>query len=372
MTVLIFILVLGILVFVHELGHFLVAKKAGIRVDEFGLGFPPRLFGKKVGETVYSLNLIPFGGFVKIFGENGDELPSEEGDSEVNRQTSDISRSFARKKRGIQAAVLVAGVTFNFLFAWLLFSIGFMAGFPVPAADYANRELKNVELIATSVARNSPADLGGLKSGDILLSFEVGSDRLASQITPEQIQNFVARHKTEPITIDVRSGNETRTLNITPKINEASGRAMIGIAMDFVGTLRLSPFEAIVEAGKTTVAVIIATVRAFGGLIAGLWNGQASLADISGPIGIAGMIGNATRLGLMYLLSFTAFISIQLGVLNLMPFPALDGGRILFIAVEGVRRKALNPKITNTVNNIGFAILIALMIIVTYRDIAKL
>lgn len=362
LTALLFIIVLGILVFVHELGHFLVAKNSGIRVDEFGMGFPPRLFGKKVGETVYSINLIPFGGFVKIFGENGDEeLPD-----------ADKSRSFAHKNRGIQAAVLAAGVTANVLFAWLVISLGFMTGLPAPVGEYGNADILNPKVIVTSVQADSPAANAGLRPGDALLSLKVGDDITSSPLTPEEVSKFITAHANDVIIVSSRRGEENRESTLTPKAGILSDRPAIGIGMDLIGTVRFPIHIALWEGAKTTVNLLVAIAVGLFDFFRQLFTFTADLDQVTGPIGIANLVGDAAALGLTHLLMLTAFISLNLALINIVPFPALDGGRLLMVAIEAIRRKPIPAQFTLILNGIGFALLITLMILVTYKDILKL
>ncbi len=255
MSIIIFLIILAVLVLVHEFGHFIVAKKSGIRVDEFGLGFPPRILGRKFGGTLYSLNAIPFGGFVKIFGEDSHDVEVAEGDK---------SRSFQYKPKGIQALVLVAGVTFNLIFAWLV----------------------------------------------IFLRFIIE----------------------------------------TPKM----------------------PIGALVDSFRITGFLIVETAI---GLSKFLYNAitlQADLSQVSGPIGIVSIVSDASSQGFISIISLMALISINLALINLIPFPALDGGRLLFVAIEAIIRRPISPKFVTVTNTVGFALLIILMIVVTTHDIFNL
>jgi regulator of sigma E protease len=361
MTVIIFLIILAVLVFVHELGHFLIAKASGIRVDEFGLGFPPKIFSFKKGETLYSLNAIPFGGFVKIFGED----PNDESIS-----GPDSERSFVNKRKSIQAAVLVAGITFNIIFAWILISIGFMTGMPVPYDYSSSGTVANQQLTVTGIVKDSPAEKAGLKSGDALISLQYGQD-YQEKMSVTDMQNFIAGHANKPVTLNYSRGSTPGVTTITPVATNGD-KATIGINIDVLGTLKLSLFPAFVEGAKLTGYIIKATAV---GLALFIWQaitGHAQFGDVTGPVGIAGLVGDATRLGFVYLLSFTAFISINLAVINLIPFPALDGGRLLFVLIEKIKGSPIKPAIANMFNLVGFSLLILLMLVVTFHDILKL
>ncbi|MDQ3076836.1 MAG: RIP metalloprotease RseP [bacterium] len=362
MTVIIFIIALAVLVFVHELGHFLAAKISGIRVDEFGLGFPPKIFGFKRGETTYTLNAIPFGGFVKIFGED----PNEE-----SIGGPDSARSFVNKPKSLQAMVLVAGVTFNVIFAWILISLGFMIGMPVPQGYVASTQLENTAVTITAVSPNSPAENAGLKAGDKVLRLESGTD-VKDNPKPEDVSPFINTHKDQEVSVTYERAGVQDSVAVVPKEGIVANSVAIGISIDELGILKLPIHTALWEGGKLTGSVIKATAVGLGQFIYQAVTGNAKLADVTGPVGIAGLVGDARQLGVVYLLSFIAFISINLAVINLLPFPALDGGRLLFVLIEKIKGSAINPKIANTINGVGFALLLLLMVVVTLQDVIKL
>lgn len=365
MSVVIFLIILAVLILVHEFGHFIVAKKSGIRVDEFGLGFPPKIYAKKFGSTLYTLNAIPFGGFVKIFGEDshGEEL--SEGDKKV---------SFVHKSKWIQSAVLVAGVTFNIIFAWLLISLSFAIGIPSPVDNTSVGTVRDPHLVITEVLQDSPAQKVGLKSGDYITSISSGATRLEEKdLTPGSAQNIISKTSSKTIDISyVRGKDAVKTVSVEPNTEIVNGKRAIGIAMDEMGTLKVPVHLALIEGAKTTYLLTKATAV---GLISFLWNAllfKSDFSQVSGPIGIAGVVGEAAKLGFTYILSLTALISINLAVINLLPFPALDGGRLLFVIIEGIRRKPISPRFVRNANFIGFALLLVLMVVVSTHDIFKL
>jgi regulator of sigma E protease len=355
MSVIIFLIVLSVLVLVHELGHFSVAKYFGIRVDEFGLGYPPR--AKKLFSwrgTDFSLNWLPFGGFVKIFGENPTGEENELRDPQ----------SFVSKNRSIQAFVLVAGVTANFIFAWFLISFGFMLGMPAP--EGLGLPVSHVQTVITEVRSGSPAELAGLKSGDAILSVSgLGS------ISPEDITGYI-NTSSGPVTLYVQRGGEQLTLHATPAEGIVEGRKAIGVGMDSIGVAKLPFFSAISHGLSFTWKLTKLTAVALGSFILHAFIGQADLSQVTGPVGLVGIVGDVSSLGFVYLISFTALISINLALVNLLPFPALDGGRLLFVLIESIARRPIPPKIFNAANGIGFAFLILLMIIITFRDVSNL
>lgn len=361
MNILLFIIVLTILVLVHELGHFLAAKRSGIRVDEFGIGFPPRLWGKKIGETVYSVNLFPVGGFVKIFGED----PNDE-----SLRGKDSKRSINHKSKLIQAWVLVAGITFNLLFAWLVVSSSYMIGVPFPADDatYGSR-VRNAQIILTQVLPQSPAETAGLKTGDNLVALYSGTDVLEKP-TVQTAQDFIASHK--ELLLAYLRNNEIKTINVTAKEGIIPDRRAIGISMDFAGTLTLPIHEALYAGALTTSSLTWGTVVGLVDFFKNIFIGHADFSGVAGPIGIEGVVRDASAMGFVHLLMLVAIISINLAVINLLPFPALDGGRLFFLLIEKIKGSPIKPSIANGVNGVGFIILILLMVVVTYHDIAKL
>lgn len=354
MTIILFFIILAILILAHEFGHFIFAKRAGVRVDEFGIGFPPRLFKWKRGETTYSVNIIPFGGFVKMLGENlNDTAPREE----------DKGRSLLDKPKRVQAVVLVAGVFFNLVLAWLLISVGFMSGVPTSVSSApAGAAIRDQSVIILDVQPESPAEEAGLKPGDLII--------VPNSI--EEIQNLILGNTDTAIEIRYKRGKEIVSAAVVPRDGIIEGRPAIGIAMDDVGIISLPPHKAIYQGFKMTALLTYATTIGIGKFIFAAVTGAADFSQIAGPIGIIGLVGQASQFGFAYLLSFTAFLSINLAIINMIPFPALDGGRLLFLLIESIKRSPINPKVANIANTIGFALLILLMLIITYNDIIRL
>lgn len=362
MTIILFLIVLAVLILVHEFGHFYAAKKCGVRVDEFGLGFPPKIWSWKRGETIYSLNAIPFGGFVKIFGES----PNDESISGPDR-----ARSFVHKPRWKQIIILSAGVIMNVLFAWVLFGIAFTSGMTAGVSENNSKYITDSHVIVVDILPNSPAVRAGLVSGDEILSIKT-SDSVTAAGDVVSVQDTIKNSNGEKISLEVQHLAERKNVEITPERGIFGDNYAIGISMDLVGKVKLPVHLAFWEGAKLTVYMFKNIVVGIYALIHDAVLGRGDISQISGPIGIARLVGDAGRLGFVYLLSFTAFISLNLAVLNLIPFPALDGGRILFVCIEAVRRKMISPKVANAVNAVGFGLLIFFMLFVTYRDVVKL
>ena len=366
-----------VLVLVHEAGHFFTAKSFKIRVDEFGFGFPPKLFGIKKGETEYSINALPFGGFVKIFGEDLDEADSVEVGFLDKKETSekvDLSRSLISKPKYQQALVMFAGIFANLVLAWLLFSFGFMSGLPTSVGSGPKGyELKNVNLVVVSVSPKSPAELAGLKTGDKIISLKSGNE-VVPEMNSGNLKSFVVSHPGKEIELGYIRGKGTNInfAKVTPVSVAPKGNPQIGIAMDEVGMLKLPVLKAFWEGMRTDWSMTRGTITGLYGLIADAVKGKGSLSSISGPVGMVGIVGDASKFGFAYLLSFAALISINLAVINLIPFPALDGGRLLFLLIEKIKGSRINPKFANRANMIGFSILILLMALVTLHDVIKL
>ncbi len=359
LTTLIFIIVLGILVFVHEFGHFIMAKRAGMKVEEFGFGFPPRLFGLKKGETTYSINWIPFGGFVKIFGEDGEGYEIKD------------PRSFASAKSGTKALVIVAGVLMNLFFAILLLSIGNAVGLRVGLTDDSMvKTAKDIKVQIVQISANSPAEKANLKVLDEVVGFKL-DNKITSVYTVSDVQGFVNKNLGRDLIVLLRDGNNIIEKKIVPRSNPPPGEGALGISLAATGIVRYSILSAIKHGFTDAFNVLVYTFVGYETIIKNIFQTGHPGVELSGPIGIAVITGKAARLGFTYLMQFTALISINLAVLNIIPFPALDGGRLLFVIIEKIKRRPVSRKVENIVNSIGFALLIMLMIYVTTKDIIK-
>ena len=364
MSVIIFLVILVILILVHEFGHFIVAKKNGIRVDEFGIGFPPKILtlGRKNG-TEYTLNWIPLGGFVKIFGEN----PNEESIS-----GPDSERSFVNKPKIIQALVLVAGVVFNLIFAWFIFAVIFLIGVTTVVSDTDLKYSKNVEVVIMETLEGSPGAIAGILSDDRIISLD------GNKIDPlngiDKIVTYIVGGSGDIELVLMRADEEVN-LRIMPELGLISGdpdRRAIGISMALIGDLKYPVHIALWEGGKITYQITKTVAVAIGALIVGAFTLSADLSDIAGPIGIVSVVGDAAELGIVSLLFFTAIISINLAVINILPIPALDGGRLLFLLIEVVKGSPLQPNVINSLHNIFFILLILLILLISYNDILRI
>lgn len=362
MSILLFFVVLFVLVLVHELGHFVVAKRTGMRVDEFGIGFPPKVVSTKRGETEYTLNLLPIGGFVRIFGE----------DLNQRDKGVDSDRAFSAKSKWAQAAVLVAGVVMNIIFAWLLFVAVLLIG--VPSAVDEEAATDSAQLVIAEVLPDSPAAIAGLPVGARVTELRAGEEVLDAP-TPSSVTAFTTNHVNEAITVAYEVNDEHASVVITPSTGVIEGEASqpaIGVALSLIETVQYSFIEAVMRATETTASALVAITVGITNLIMDAVTFTADFSGVAGPVGIVGMVGDAADYGITSLLMFTAIISLNLAVINLLPFPALDGGRLLFVAIEAVIRRPINPVWAARANMIGFGLLMLLMVAVTYNDILRL
>lgn len=355
-TVVGFIIVLGFLVLVHELGHFLVARLHRIAVREFGIGFPPKLFARKVRGTVYSINAVPLGGFVKIKGEDDVAAAGDED-------------SFASKSRLARASVIVSGVAANVIAGWLLLVILFMAGAPVRFnKDIDPAYVHNPRLSVSQVLSDSPAENAGLAVGDILLAVD---GRPLTDISG--FQEYTAGKNGQPISLRYeRSGREMRT-ELTPRVLDeiGIGRSGIGVGLIQEGIVRFPPHKAVVAGTVATATYLGRIATAFWSIVSGLWQGEGVGESLGGPVAIAVATGDALDLGLSHLVIFTAILSFNLAIINILPFPALDGGRLIFLAVEALRKKPSRQELEAWFHRVGFALLMLLAVAITYRDLVR-
>lgn len=367
-TVIIFLVILSVLVVAHEWGHFVAARKSGMRVFEFGIGFPPRAVGfykdpatgkwvrvgkPKEGEeyptTVYSLNWLPLGGFCKIKGENGEQANDPD--------------SFGHHKAWKRVTVLVAGVVMNVLLAAVIFSVGFTVGIPTDVSGGIPQGAIIVgvpSVVIQEVVKGSAAEEAKLQFGDAILAVD---DSAAGGA--EAFSDYVRRHTEQELVLRVKRGDEEFTVKATP-------RPILGIVLADAAIIRYPWYRALPEgfaaAGTSLMGIFISLYI----LLKQLILGQGLAFEVSGPVGIASIVGASARLGFQYLLHVTAMISLSLAAMNILPIPALDGGRVLFILIEKIIRRPVPMKYEQTAHTIGFVLLMILIVIVTGRDILGL
>lgn len=341
MTILIVIIGIAVLILIHEWGHFIAAKKMGLLVEEFGFGFPPRLFSVKKGETTYSFNLLPFGGFVKIYGEDSGARP---GQSELH--PNDPKRAFYSQSFLRRAAIITAGVIMNFVLGWFLMSSIFMIGTPKA-------------LLVSEILPGSPAEAVGIAARDQIRGFKSAEDFI----------EFVNKNRGTEIALEINRAGEELSFAVIPSI---SGEGAVGVGLVEAGVERQPLFAALWNGLAASVSIMIGIILAFANLIWGLVTSGRVLVDFVGPIGIFGVAQQVGELGFLYVVQLVALISLNLAVLNIMPFPALDGGRLLFILIEKIKGSPLSADFERAANTFGFVLLLLLMIAITARDIVRL
>jgi regulator of sigma E protease len=349
-TILATIVVLGVLIFIHEFGHFLLAKICGVRVDAFSLGFPPKLLHKKVGETDYRLSVIPLGGYVKLLGENPhDEVPPEL-----------EHRSFIHHPLWHRFLIVLAGPAFNFLFAVLaLFLVFAFTGIP-----YATTEIGGV-------SADSPAARAGLQQGDRILAVDGLPVKRWNELSAK-----IKKGGESPLTLEVKRGEKAWRLTVTPQRQEVTdifggkvSTVLIGIrAADTLAVDRVGPLGAFQEGVRYSLGIAWVTLESIYKLLAR----QVPLKTLGGPIFIAQVAGKQAEAGVVYLIQFMAILSVNLAMLNLLPIPVLDGGHLVFIFWEALRRKPVPIKHREMAQAVGLMLILALMALVLYQDILRL
>lgn len=362
MTIVLVLIFISILILVHEWGHFYVARRLGVKVEEFGFGFPPRLFSRIRGGVRYSFNLLPFGGFVRIFGEHGE--------GEGNRA------SFVSRPARERFIILAAGVVMNLILAWVLFSGASAIGLPRSAGEGAG----GIPVSILGVLSGSPAEQAGVKLGDQIL--EIRAPEVSLRIEKEEdVRQFADAYKGEEIAIVIRrqaptpnlarGQGEIREFTVVPRLVMPEGEGPLGVVLGRIVIERspwyLAPISGAVALTNSIFAIIGGLVAFFSQL---LGEGRVP-AGVSGPIGILLFAQDSVALGIAYFLQFIGLLSVNLAILNFLPIPALDGGRVLFLAIEKIKGSRVNPRVEQVAHALGFILLVLLMLLVTYQDIAR-
>ncbi len=365
LTIIIVIISLILLMSLHEMGHFLLARKFGITVEEFGIGYPPRIWGKKIKNTIYSINWLPLGAFVKILGED-----------ETQKKTQG---SFASKVLWQRALVLFGGVAVFWIIAFLIITIlAGISGVPTAVPDSFNgigKEAPKVQIF--SVAKNSPADLAGIKAGDEIKKLKVKSAKLkVEEIETSkvgEIQQFISEHKGEEILFSLQRGDEVLTVTSTPRVDPPKGEGALGIALARVSHMQVAWYKSPwIGAKITALQTKDIPVQWYELIKKKIDKVPTPEVQLVGPVGLGQIMGQALGQGAGNYLMLVAIISIYLAFFNLLPIPALDGGRLLFIAIEAIMRKPVNPKVEQKITTIFFIALILMALIFTFQDIRRL
>jgi len=343
------------LMIIHEFGHFIIAKKFGVRIDEFGIGYPPRLFWKKIGETIYSVNLLPLGAFVRIYGEEGGV---------------DDYRSFANLKIWKRVLIVIGGVVAFWIAAIIIFSVVFAMGADIPVGDQDISGVSKAEVRVVSVAQDSPAGSAGIVITDTIKSVEV--DGLVLEINKiEDFQKVTDEYRGRKVAVLIERGDSELTFNLIPRVSPPAGQGPAGIGLQRMATLiekypwYTAPWHGIAYTWQTTVDGAKGFYLIFSNLITG--KGAPEGASFLGPLGITVFLANAASYGIGFFLYFIGIISVFVAIFNLFPIPALDGGKLIFLIIEKIKGKPVSPKIEQRITVIFFLILIALSIFVTIK-----
>lgn len=354
-TIIVFVLILSVLVLVHEFGHFITAKKLGIKVEEFGIGFPPRVLGKKIGETVYSVNLLPIGGFVKLYGEDN------AGGGSLKKATAivqaDLERAFFARPLWQRIMVVTAGVIMNFILAVVIISYLFASqGVSVPTEN----------VIVTDVLKNSPAALAGLQANDRILSIN-GAKLTATDAFIKAAQS----NKGKEVALQVERAGKSFSVTVIPRVEYPKGEGPIGVGITNIENKKYTwyqaPFYGTLEALKFTWLIL----QGLGTMVGDLVLRGVKPEGVAGPIGVAQLTGQAVSMGFEAVLWFGAILSLNLAVLNILPIPALDGGRFFFMIIELVTRRKVSQKYESLAHAVGLVMLLSLMAVITFLDISR-
>lgn len=355
-SVLLFIVILSLLVLVHEAGHFFTALWTGMKVEEFGVGFPPRLTSITRRGIRYSFNWVPIGGFVKIKGETGEDRHDPE--------------AFVSKPAWKRLLVLSAGVLMNLVLAIVLLSAGFVFGLPQALDETVSLQaiVKDVKVQIYTVVEGSAAAQAGIQTGDEITRI----DGLVVTKAGE-VQGYIQAHNEQELTITVKRNDAYYTYAVTPtELSQTDGQKALGVGMVTVGSVSYPWYLSPVKGVEATFQLASQMILALMDLVKGLIIEQRVAVDLSGPVGIAMITGQVAHLGFSHLVMFAALLSINLAIINFIPFPALDGGRALFVLIEKLRGKPVSAKIETMTHNIGFVMLMILVLVVTFKDIIGL
>jgi regulator of sigma E protease len=338
------------LIILHELSHFLAAKRFGVPIEECGIGYPPRIFAKKFGGTFYSLNLLPFGAFVRLSGEIGEGFFS----------------SLSLSKRMV---IVLAGVVSFWIIASFIFIFLFKLGMPTVISDEDFSNTAQIQII--QVAKNSPAQISGLQPGDVIKEFKVQNLNFKIERVKE-LQELTQKYKGEKVILKIERGKEIFEKEITPRVNPPEGEGPMGIVLVRVDVKKYSLLRSIFEGLKMTVILTWEIIKGYLLAIKNLFEGVSPQVQLMGPVGILNLMYQTSKMGIIYFFHLLALISLHLAIFNLLPIPALDGGKLLFLTLEGVRKRPVSIEMEKKITALFFGILVILAILVTIKDIQQL
>lgn len=351
MGIILVIIGLSVLILVHELGHFLAAKIFKVKVDEFGIGFPPRILSRRKGETVYSLNLLPFGGFVKMEGEDGEE--------ETVSVEKDKGRRFDSQSVGRRILIITAGVIMNVFLGWILLTAVFAVGTPA-------------HLLVADVVKDSPAAAADLRSGDIIISANYAGKTLSDPIASQEFIDLAWAAGGEKINLTVSRKDQSLDKTIISRKEPPANQGPLGAGLVEIGWPAQNFFQGIISAFGQTFLILKQTLFGFYFFFSKLFIEPGVLDSVSGPVGIFSVALQASSLGFPYFLHLLALLSLNLAVLNILPLPALDGGRLVFLLIEKIKRSPVAFRWQAIANVGGFIILIGLIILITVKDLKNM
>jgi regulator of sigma E protease len=350
--IVLFILSLFILILLHEFGHFILAKKFGVKVEEFGIGYPPRLFGKKIGETLFSINLLPLGGFVKIHGEE---------------EKSDDPRSFGQKPLWQRALIVFGGSISFWLISIIILSIVMNMGAP-QMVDDEMQDLQNPQVQIVAVASESPAGEAGLRAGDVISKLRL-NDNVISVDRVKEVQEFTQENKGKEVTLIIKRGKEILEMVLIPRVSPPENEGPMGIALARI-VIESYPWQEAIKKGISgTVNLTVLIVKGWGQALGNFVLGVPTGVQIMGPIGTTKKAAEIGQLGITYFLQFVAMVAVYVGMFNLLPIPALDGGKLLFLGIEKIKGKPIPQKLEQRINTFFFILLVALIILVSIREV---
>jgi len=350
-----FISLMGLVV-LHEFGHFILAKKFGVKVEEFGIGYPPRIFSKKIGETIYSLNLLPFGAFVKLPGE---------------LERIEDEQSFSKQPIGKRTLIILGGVLSFWIIAIILFSIVFVLGTQMAIGDEIDSGIINPKVQISAVISDSPANLAGLKPGDTILNLQSQNLNLKVEKVKE-VQEFTNQNLGQEITLTIERGKEVFDVSLVPRTSPPSGEGPMGVALVRTVVKSYPWYQALWQAISATANMTLAIIKGYQQVIKNLISGLPWGIELTGPVGIFNLLSQASQLGLNYFLQFVGIIAIYIALFNILPIPAVDGGKLLFLGIEFIRKKPVSQKVEQNITAFFFSLLLILMVWVTIKDIKKL
>lgn len=357
LTIIIFFVILSVLVLVHELGHFLVAKKLGVKVEEFGFGLPPRAFGVKRGETIYSINWLPIGGFVKLYGE--DEAGGGSIKLSKKEKVKDEKRAFYARSVLQRASIVIAGVVMNFALAVVILTILFsVIGIPVPGD----------KVLIGQVIKGSPAEMVGIREGDMIVSFN--NDKLDS---PQELIDKTRSNLGKEVTLKVlpKGKGSEKEIKVTPRTDYPSDQGPLGISISQSYEVKKYPiWEAPILGTKEALNQSWLILSGIGMIFSQLLTQGSVPAGVAGPVGIAQLTGVLCQ-EVGSCLSFVGLLSLNLAILNILPIPALDGGRLFFILIEGITRRKVSRKFETYAHALGMALLLGLIALITLHDLIR-